>query len=482
MKLTDYCALDAVGLAGLVRDGSLDAVEVAEAAIAMAEALNPELNAIVTPLYDAAGTTACGVDRKAPLAGVPFLVKDLDFVAGVPCSMGSRYWGTFTPQYDAEIVRRYRAAGLVILGKSNTPEVGLAASTEGSFLGPCRNPWQLSHSPGGSSGGAAAAVAAGIVPAAHGTDGGGSIRGPASCCALVGLKPSRGRISFAPDVGEGWGGLASHHALTRSVRDSAALLDVSHGPAPGDPYHPPYFAGSFLARHREDPGSLRIAIDLKPITERPVHQDCVAAVRKTAALLEDLGHRVEEARPEFAHRRLIDSANRIVIANVANMVGGAANYLNRAPAVEDLEAHTWRCVEGGRQVSAEQYIRALKFTHAVGRAFAAFFESYDLILSPTHLHPPPLLGWLDTGIPDGDQYMDRVEGFWGFTSAFNAAGCPAVSLPMHHTDEGLPIGVQLGAAYGAELLLLQVSRQLEETAPWSVLIPPLLRGMLEGRA
>ena len=460
MNQSDYMQHDATQLAELLRKGAVSALEVTEAAIARAEAVNPRVNAVVTPMYDTAIRQARGA-LSGPLAGVPFLIKDLNFVKGVRCSLGSRLWADFVPDHDAEIVTRYRKAGLVLLGKSNTPEVGLAATTESVFLGACHNPWDLSRTPGGSSGGAAAAVAAGIVPVAHATDGGGSIRIPASCCGLVGLKPTRARTPLGPDTGEGWGGMAVGHVVSRSVRDTALLLDLTHGPAKGDPYHAPAFTGSFLDDLGKDPAPLRVAIDLEPVSGGAIHEECRAAARNTAALLESLGHRVEEKSPDFDRRLFVEATDTLVLANVANSIHARAEKIGVPLSAQYVEMLTLRLANMGRSFGADRYAKAINHIHAVGRQLESFFESYDLVLSPTLLQPPVPLGFLDTNSEDGETYGKRFRSFWGFTSLYNATGEPAISLPLHWSADGLPVGVQLAASFGSEALLLQVAAQIE---------------------
>ena len=325
--IDDYRDYDAVGLAELISKGDVTASDVVDSAIAVAEKLNPSLNAIVTNMYEAAREQA-KTPIPGPLSGVPFLIKDLNMVQGVPSSMGSRLWDNFVPDHDGEIVARYRKAGLVLMGKTNTPEIGLAATTESVKLGPCKNPWDLERTTGGSSGGAAAAVAAGILPAAHATDGGGSIRIPASCCGLVGLKPTRGRTPAGPDVGEGWGSMASNNVVSRSIRDSAILLDLTHGPAQGDPYHAPNFDGSFFEQHTISPGKLKIGVDLHPasgVTE--IHEECLLGVKSTIELLESLGHEVVDINLDFDREVFSSATHLLVVANVANTVQTRADYL-----------------------------------------------------------------------------------------------------------------------------------------------------------
>ena len=470
MSFDEYTQYDALGLVDLMERGEVSSAEVVEAATGLATARNDELGAIVTPMFDEA-RAAARVRPEGPLGGVPFLVKDLNAVAGVRCSMGSRLWADYVPGHDAEVVRRFRDAGLVIMGKSNTPEVGLAATTEGVFLGPAHNPWDLGRTPGGSSGGAAAAVAGGIVPVAHATDGGGSIRIPASCCGLVGLKPTRGRTPLGPDVGEGWGGMSTGLVVSRTVRDSAACLDAIHGAAPGDPYHPPAFDGSFLDRLPALPSVLRIGIDLEPITGQPVHEECIRAVERTAMLCDELGHDVGHMKLDYDREATGAAAGLLVAVNVSNTISRRAADLGVTPSLDNVEALTLRFVEWGRSVDPRDYPAAIQTIQATGRAVDRHFEAYDLILSPTLMGPPPALGFMDTMDENAERYTEHFLQFWGFTNLYNATGNPAISLPLHRTEAGLPVGVQFAARFGNEMLLLQLAAQLEEAAPWPLLAP-----------
>lgn len=473
--LTGYDQLDAVALAALVNRGEVTALEVLETTVATAEERNPALNAIVTPMYEEALRTARS-GTTGPFAGVPFLIKDLAYVKGIRCSFGSRLWSDFVPDHDADIVTRYRNAGLVFFGKSNTPEVGLAATTESVFLGPCHNPWDLTRSPGGSSGGAAAAVAGGILPAAHATDGGGSIRIPASCCGLVGLKPTRARTPIGPDVGEGWGSMATGHVVSRSVRDSAALLDVTHGPAPGDPYHAPFFSGSFGDAHLRDPGRLRIVIDLNPINGSKVHPDCIEGVHRAARLCESLGHHIVDGTLDYDRQQLGNATGTLVIANVRNNILRRAQLLGVEPGPDNIEALTMNFLEMGKQITGDAYASAINTIHMTTRRLEAFFKDHDLVLSPTLVCPPVPLGYMNTNSPDLETYSRHFNEFWGFTNLYNATGQPAISLPLHWTSHELPVGIQFGAAFGNELLLLQLARQLELAQPWFERRPPVVTG------
>jgi amidase/6-aminohexanoate-cyclic-dimer hydrolase len=463
----EYAEHDALALGELMAKKDVTPWEVLEAAIERIEALNPRINAVVHKAYDEASAAIRVGLPPGPLSGVPFLMKDLyAWQKGARVGNGSRLFDGFVADHDFTLVERYRAAGLVILGRTNTPEFGLNAATEPVANGPTRNPWNLGHSAGGSSGGAAAAVAAGMVPAAHATDGGGSIRIPAANCGLVGLKPNRGRNPAGPDVGEGWSGLAGGHVVTRSVRDSAALLDASSGPAPGDPYWAPPPARPFLEEVGADPGRLRIALATQAISGTPVHGECVAAAESVAKLCEELGHHVDEAMPDFDFNGLRWAMDVIISGSLRNAIDARLEALKRSQRADDLERITALWAERGRQYTARDYARALVVVHGIGRRFGAFFERYDLLLSPVLAEPPLPLGATDMMGDDLDAYNERLFRLIPFTPQFNAAGGPAISLPLHWTAAGLPVGVQFGAGFGNEAALFRVAAQLEKARPW----------------
>jgi Asp-tRNA(Asn)/Glu-tRNA(Gln) amidotransferase A subunit family amidase len=471
----DYEAFDAVGLADLVRRGEVKAEEVLEAALERLESRNPVVNAVVARCDPGPETPAA----DAPLPGVPYLVKDLNcHVAGVPTTHGSRLFADHVPTVDSVVVTRLRHAGLRVLGKTNSPEFGLTATTAPTLFGPTRNPWHLGCSPGGSSGGAAAAVAAGIVPAAHATDGGGSIRIPASCCGLFGLKPTRGRVSMAPHAGEGWAGMSIGHAVTRSVRDSAVLLDAVAGPAPGDPYWAPPAVRPFAEEVGADPGRLRVALVTSPPSGLPVDAACVAAAEDAAALLGGLGHEVEATAWPAGTGALLGSTFVIMSANLVATVHERLEALGRPLADGDLEAGTRTTYETGLRVTGEQYARAVRALHALGRLMADFHERYDVVCTPTLAEPPCALDWLD---PNGDAatYRSRIVRYVGFTQLFNATGQPAMSVPLSWTagDGGrLPVGVQFAAPFGDEARLFRLAGQLEAARPWFAERAPLVAG------
>ena len=469
MSLTfpEYEDHDAVGLAELVRNGEVQPVELLDAAIARSIARNPALNAIVIDMEKEARAAINAELPEGPLRGVPFLIKDLHLLYdGAKTTYGSRLFRDFVADHDSEIVVRYKRAGLVTFGKSASPEFGLGGTTESSLFGDTRNPWALDHSSGGSSGGASSAVSGGIIPAANASDGGGSIRIPASCCGLFGLKPTRGRTPFGPDAGEGWSGLSCVHAVTRSVRDSAALLDATHGPDRGAPYRAPEPARPYLEEVGANPGSLRIAVQREPWNDSDMHPDCSAAVEDAAALLSNLGHQVEDAPFDVDYPTLGPMATMIMGANMRATVDDRLALLGREIVDDDLEPMTRLIYDSVAKRSAEDYARGVRRIHAAGRAVDAHFERYDLILSATMALPPLPLGRIAPFNPDLASFARDIVGVLGFTQLFNASGHPAASIPLYWNDEGLPIGIQLAGRFGDESTLLRVSAQLEEARPW----------------
>jgi amidase/6-aminohexanoate-cyclic-dimer hydrolase len=470
---SDYESLDAVGLAALIARKELSAAEVLEAAIARIEARNPALNAVVHTQFDTARAAVKAGLPAGPLHGVPYLLKDLYALdSGVPCSNGSRLYDGFVADHDTTLTQRLKAAGMVIVGRTNTPEFGLNMATEPVRWGPTRNPWNRDRSAGGSSGGAAAAVAARMVPAAHATDGGGSIRIPAANCGLFGLKPTRGRNPAGPDVGEGWSGLACGHTVSRSVRDSAAILDATSGPAPGDPYCAPQPAQPFLAEAGADPGRLRIALLTTAPGGEPVHPDCVAGAIAAAKLCESLGHHVEEAAPAIDAEQLGFAMRVIIGGNLRNGMDLRLHAMGREQRQGDVERITALWAQDARRHSAADYARALFLIHVLGRRFGAFFEKYDVLISPTLANPPLKLGATDMMSDDLDVYNAMLFTQIPFTPPFNATGCPAASLPLHWTKDGLPIGVQIGAGFGNEAVIFRLAAQIEAAQPWADRRPP----------
>jgi len=463
--IAEYESFDGLGLAELVRRREVSAAEVLETAIERAEKLNPALNAIVTPLYDEARRTASADLPDGPFAGVPYVIKELvTSVAGTATTSASRLLKENMAKADSEIVARLRRAGLLIMGKTNSSEFGLAAATEPALYGPTQNPWKEGASPGGSSGGSAAAVAAGILPMGHATDGGGSIRIPASCCGLFGLKPTRARITAGPQGGEGLAGLASQHAVTWSVRDSAALLDATAGPLPGDPYFPPAPPRTYIEETEREPGRLRIAFSTKAPGGTPVNPECVAAALDTARLCEDLGHHVAEASPEFDAAASREGFTAVFHANtMANVARATGGGLPEPGLVEPL---TRAMAERGRAMPAYVYIHHLQALHHESRRIARFFADYDLWLTPTLGAPPPPIGTFATDTDDPDEWMQRLLGFIPFTWLANVTGQPAMSVPLGQSRAGLPIGSHFLARYGEEDLLFRLAAQLERARPW----------------
>jgi Asp-tRNA(Asn)/Glu-tRNA(Gln) amidotransferase A subunit family amidase len=470
---SDYTDYDGLGLAELVRNGEVTAGEVLEAAIERIEALNPELNAVVTKVYDQARAAAGHRDPSPPLAGVPFLLKDLGGAqAGVPFSAGSRFFAHAPAPADGEIVTRHKRAGLMILGRTNTPEFGLSATTEPALFGPTRNPWDPTRTAGGSSGGSAAAVAARMVPVAHASDGGGSIRIPAACCGLFGLKITRGRNSLAPYAGESLAGCSVEHAVSISVRDSAAVLDATCGPAPGDPYFAPPPARPFLEEVGADPGRLRIALATRPFNGAPVEAECVRAAEAAARLCEELGHSVDEAAPAFDAAGLDQHYNLVFAVGAAGNIRLRARALGRELEPSGFERVTWAMLEEAERVTGPAFVQSVNRLHGISREIAAFFKTYDVLLTPTLAEPPVKLGVIDMMSEDVDAYRDRLWRFTPFTYAFNVTGQPAMSVPLAWNAAGLPIGVQFVGRYGAEATLFRLAAQLETARPWADRRPP----------
>jgi amidase len=473
----ELARLDATAQAELVRDGEASPVELTEAAIARVEAADGEVNAVIHPLFEEGLESARGELPEGPFKGVPFLLKDLGAAfAGQPLHLGMQYLKDrdFRAPMDTYLAQRFRAAGLVTIGKTNCPELGILPTSEPRAYGPTRNPWDTSRSAGGSSGGSAAAVAAGMVPMAHANDGGGSIRIPAANCGLVGLKPSRQRTTEGPLSGDVMSGLTAELCVSRSVRDTAALLEAVHGPAPGDPYVAPPPIRPYTEEVGADPGKLRIALWTETVIEREADREVVAAARGAAKLLEGLGHTIEE--PDLATIRSIDlvqpflvrwAAGQAAILDQLGMVTG--NVIGE----DDVEPLTWALAEIGRRRSAGEYLAAVGQHQVMSRMFAGIHESgFDLLLSPTMGEPPPPLGTFDDSGPDPMAAFERAFLDGCFTAAFNATGQPAISLPLHWSEDGLPIGVQLVAPLGREDILLRIASQLERAAPWAERIPP----------
>ena len=473
-KMDEFTSLDATALAALVRQKQVKAIELVEAAIEQIERLNPTLNAVVTPMYEQAREAAAGKLPDGPFAGVPFLLKDLGALyAGVRMTMGSAFLRNFVPDHENELVARLKRAGLIIVGKTNTPELGILPTTEPRLFGPSHNPWDINRTPGGSSGGSAAAVAARFVPMAHGNDGGGSIRIPASCCGLFGLKPTRARNPLGPDFGDIFSGLVIDHAVTRSVRDSAALLDATAGPDVGDPYWAPPPTRPFLQEVGADPGRLRIAFTATTPTNVKVHTDCISAVQDAATLCGDLGHEVVEEAPEVNGELVTQTFMLLWSAGCAWTIEGLGLVTGRTPTQDQFEPLTWALYEMGRQQSASSYLLSLTFLQTVARNIARFFLKYDVLLTPTLGEPPVPLGTFDSPPGNPLQGLRRAEAFVPFTPICNATGQPAMSVPLYWNAQGLPVGVHFVGRFGDEATLFRLAAQLESARPWAGRRPPV---------
>jgi amidase len=476
----DLSLLDLVAQAELVRRGEVQPLELVDAAIGRIEKLDPQIGAVVSPQFERARAAARAADLPGgPLRGVPFLLKDLGaYLDGDPvyCGMRALKQADWRERGESHFAGRLRRAGLISLGRTNTPELGLLPTTEPEAFGPSRNPWQIMHSSGGSSGGSSAAVASGMVAAAHASDGGGSIRIPAAHAGLVGLKPTRGRCSFGPGLGERWGGFSCEGFVTRSVRDTAVLLDIVQGHEPGDPYSAAAPRRPYAGEPGVDPGRLRIGLMRRGPRGSEVHADCRDAVEGAARLLESLGHRLEESHPAA-----LDDADAmrgfltVVGCSIARALDAWGAKLGRPLGEGDVEALTWAVARAGRAVSGPEYIAAVEGNHAHGRRLAGWWseQAFDLLLTPTCAAPPPLLGHFAADARNPLQGYLRAAPYGAFTAQFNVSGQPAVSLPLHWNAAGLPIGVQLVSAWGREDLLLRVAAQLEEAEPWADRLPPV---------
>ena len=492
--LSDYNNCDGLGLAELVRNKEAKPSELVEEAISHVEKLNTQLNTVIHKMYDDAREAAESYLPDGPFKGVPFLLKDLVVAyAGTPTSSGSRFLKDFVPDHDSEIVRRFKAAGVVIVGKTNTPEYGLLPVTESELFGPCNNPWNLTRTTGGSSGGSGAAVAARIVPLAHGSDGGGSIRIPASCCGVFGLKPTRGRTPSGPDHGELWHGFACQHVLTRSVRDSAAMLDATAGPDIGAPYYAAPPSHPFLQEVTTDPGRLHIAFTSKPFLPATVHEECIKGLEATVKLCQGLGHEVMEATPLVDGEAFARAFLMVVCGETRAQMEETGVLLGRKATSKDFEIGTWVVGLLGKHCKAAEFARAIYLLHRIARQVGKFFQDFDVLLTPTLAMPPvptgafqpkgikalvaKLLARLNAeslvnALADIEALANRVFEFIPYTPLFNVTGQPAMSVPLHWSDEGLPIGMQFVGRYGDEATLFRLAGQLEKAKPWSDRIPP----------
>jgi len=470
----EYDSYDALGLARLVRDKKVTPLELLEAAIARVEARNVAVNAVTMPLYDYARQAIAQGLPEGPFTGVPFLIKDLTAsIAGVPMTRGSRFFAdTPPPAADSEHVARLKRAGLVIFGRTNTCELGLSLTCEPQLHGATKNPWDPSRISGGSSGGAAAAVGARMLPMAHASDGFGSIRAPAACCGVVGLKPTRGRNTMAPYTGEGLGGCSTEHAVTLTVRDCAALLDATAGAGPGDPYVAPPPARPFATEAATPPGRLRIAWTTTPPNGAPIEAEPLRVLRETVALCTELGHHVVQVDPKLDGAAVVPTFLTLAAANtVVNLASHPTAGRSARPG--EVERVTYATGQKGERISAAEYVRATQTAHRLGRQMAAFHTEWDVLLTPGLAMAPPKLGWIDMMLDDVDEYWRRVFAFSPFTVWFNLTGQPAIMLPLGHSPDGLPVAVQCVARYGDEATLFRLAAQLETARPWIARRPAL---------
>ncbi len=490
MRFPEYESMDATALAHAVAKGDISPEELLEVAIERIESRNPKLNAVVHKLYERAKSKVDTLPN-GPLKGVPFLVKDLKMqIAGTPTSDGTKLMKGVIRHETSELAKRYEAAGLQILGKTNTPEFGIMGITEPEALGACRNPWNRDHTPGGSSGGSAAAVASGMVPVAHGGDGGGSIRIPAACCNLFGIKPTRGRVTMAPFMGEAWGGFVQEHVMSRSVRDSALLLDVVDAITPGEPYAAPHKEQPWVEAAKKHPGKLKIAYSFDTLFAGETHPECRAAVESSVNLLQELGHEVVEAKPRFDRDALVHAYFLTVGTGVANFVDKTAKAAGRKPRAEDFEPGTWLMSIIGKTTSAPELTAAQGVMQRAAREVAAFFEEYPVFVTSTMGKPPARIGELTIQPAERLQIelirrmplrkilefvIDKMGSgklaYTPNTQLFNQTGQPGMSMPLHVGASGLPIGTQFVGRFGDEATLFSLASQLEEARPWQKLAP-----------
>ncbi len=492
--IAEYDDLDGLGLAALVRSRAVSAAEVVETAIHRIETRNPALNAVIRPMFDEALRAALAADGNAPFAGVPFLLKDLlSMVAGVPTSQGNRLLAKLPASGDSELVKRWKKAGLIILGKTNTSEFGLTPYTEPEAFGPTRNPWDPARTPGGSSGGSAAAVASRMVPIASAGDGGGSIRIPASACGLFGIKPTRGRTPAGPFMGEPWAGFSVEHVLTRSVRDSAALLDLTQGADAGAPHYLPPFSGSFLKALERPPGKLRIAVSSSPMLGTKVDPEVVLAFAEAVKLLEELGHEVVEAAPVVDADEFSLSFLTVLAAEMRADIEGAAKAAGVPVRSGDFDASTFGLGMLGQTISASELATALRYLKLAARGVSAFFGSFDVLMTPVlSAVPPPIgalqpsanekriiralartnAGWLLTKLGFVKRVAAETFGFIPWTPVFNVTGQPAMSVPLSWSAGGLPIGMHVVGRFAEEETLFRLAGQIEATRPSNKRKPP----------
>ncbi|MGH9825130.1 MAG: amidase [Blastocatellia bacterium] len=474
MSFKEYSDYDAIGLAELVSKGDVTSSEVVEAAVERIEKHNGKLNAVVHKAYDEARAVASGKLPDGPFKGVPFLVKDLSQrVEGWPRTSGSRFVAQTVDRDDTELVRRFRASGVVLLGKTNTPEYGITGTTESALLGPCRNPWNTNHIVGGSSGGSASAVAAGIVPIAHANDGLGSIRIPAACCGLVGLKPTRDRNPNGPgdfDYASGW---IADHIVSRTVRDSATMLDATGYPQAASPYAAPPKTAPYLDEITKSPGKLRIRWSSETPRGKPIDPEIQGALERTAAALKSLGHDVTPSGLGVDYDALYKARNSVGPSNFAAAMARRIEEAGREPNLDELEPLTWALLETGRRISGEQTFLGLQTLRIMTRQILEAFEEFDVYLCPVMGTTPPEIGYIDPVKVDPKEVNRRQAMVFPFTPTFNFTGQPSMSLPLWQSEGGLPIGMMFTTGYGDEATLFRLAAQLEKELPWSSRRPPI---------
>ena len=472
MHFAEYAEHDGVGLAALVAGKEISPAELVEAAIERIERHNGALNAVVFKAYDEARAAAASDLPAGPFRGVPFLIKDLGMaVAGWPRSCGSRYTRDLVDQADGGLVARFRASGAVFLGKTNTPEFGITGTTESAHLGPCRNPWNPDHISGGSSGGSAAAVAAGLVPLAHASDGLGSIRIPAACCGLFGMKINRDRNPSSPD--DNVYGNSVEHVVSRSVRDSAVMLDHTGRPDPAAPFAPPPKAGPYAEEVGRSPGRLRIAFSAETPAGREIDPEVEAALRATADLLRRLGHEVVERGLGIDYRAFYREIGPAGSANFAADLAQYAERLGREPEADELEPLTWAILRAGRKVTGAETMQAMRARRLWGRRILDFFQDWDVYLTPVMGMPPPPVGWIDPAKLEPREVNRRQAQAFPFTPPFNVSGQPSMSVPLAWSAADLPIGMMFTGRFADEATLFRLAGQLEKEAPWKARQPPI---------
>ncbi len=467
LGFAEYDQYDGLGLAGLVRKGEVSSAELVEEAIARIERHDPTLNAVVHKAYDQARQTAASDLPDGPFRGVPFLIKDLGCaVAGWPRTSGSRFMQNEVPAEDAELTRRFRATGLVLLGKTNTPEFGITGTTESALLGPCRNPWNPEHISGGSSGGAAAATAAGIVPLAHASDGLGSIRIPAACCGLFGMKTTRDRNPNGPRDGARALGFSVDHVVSRTVRDSAAMLDATGYPEPASPYAHPAKTRPYLEELQAPPGKLKIAVSAETPSGVDIHPENHAAFEQTVALLTELGHEVIDRGLGIDYRALYRAQGVAAAANAAANLDELIAKVGREPREDELEPLTWAGIRAGRKLSGDRVMAGWRTLRNMNREVLALFEEVDVFMTPVMGTPPPKIGHIDPVKLAPRELSRRQAVVFPFTPPFNFTGQPAMSVPLFESSDGLPLGMQFAGRYADEATLFRLAAQLEQSRPW----------------